>query len=167
MVCLAQSSELPAVNQVLLQQAQLRCNQLQMLERAIRAQQAGAKYPPVFQHEFYDLELEKLPMVDEISNVDKPCAIHNSDMFNLWITETLAELPDSGRLILVGHGLVMATLITRLLGLPFSGAPCMATHANTGVSNLRYVRDKGIGALPPEPPAQTASQEGDDDDADL
>ena len=66
-----------------------------------------------------------------------------AERLNLWITETLAELPDSGRLILVGHGLVMATLITRLLGLPFSGAPCMATHANTGVSNLRYVRDKG------------------------
>ena len=65
-----------------------------------------------------------------------------AEQLNLWITETLAELPDGG-LILVGHGLVMATLITRLLGLPFSGAPCMATHANTGVSNLRYVRDKG------------------------
>jgi len=61
----------------------------------------------------------------------------------LWITERLATLPDTGRVIMVGHGAFMARLLARLVGLPCAGAAALFVHANTGVSTLRLVRRKG------------------------
>ena len=45
---------------------------------AIRARQAGAQYPPRFQVYFSDLQLpETAPMVDQVSDVDQPCAMNS------------------------------------------------------------------------------------------
>lgn len=64
------------------------------------------------------------------------------DEMYVWITSMLADMPESGRLLLVGHGAFMGVLTARLMGLPVGSGAALLVCANTGVHTLRFVRDR-------------------------
>ena len=75
---------------------------------------------------------------------EEECRARVEELY-VWVTATLAEMPESGRLLLVGHGAFMGSLAARLMGQPSGGdgsGAAVVVCANAGVHTLHFVRDR-------------------------